>query len=671
MKKIFQLYILICAIYTASANKLEDSFIPLQGPYGGNIQSIVYDNHGTIYASSLNDVFVSKDNGNSWQKISTQYANTSGFTCFRAVSSTGLVYGNMYWPELGAYRNGSMNFFNGGEQVENLSITDTIEGKEFPESNIEAWVDFKSIVLVDNKTIFGGVVFKENGTFADYAVLRSTNAGTTWKRVVIDASDYDVANMKYDNKGTLYILSRRAGIYYSVSNGDNWELIKYDLEKMGPVSSFEVSSGALYCGTNMGLFVTDDFGKTWIKLSEIFKTTISAIYFGPKGTLYIITPKNIYISNDNGKTISESTLGFKSQWVMSLVFVENGRILAATYKDGIYMSDDGGYNWVPSNTGLGQLFPKTAIADNEGNILVGTYRNGLYKYSSLNKSWNYIDNIVFMPLMKVKKLLKSNNSIFSCTERDGIYISNDQGKEWKSYDFGGYTSTNDFIVLNNGSFIASMANSTALDQVMFGLPLSNEVYKLFTSKNNGESWEPESKGLDSLQVISLTQGKNYLYALAQAINQETSPDQESGIYVSKDNGSSWELYKNGLGLSAASVLADGSRLYIGTSDRGISYIEEGTDEIVNDSIITSNQSFSPIKQIVSNGNGSFAAIDDFNRIYYKSGMSPWKMSPDSGEIVIIEGNTSASYNIALTNNGYLLLLTDNQVWQSKKPLREW
>ncbi|HEX2963864.1 MAG TPA: T9SS type A sorting domain-containing protein [Ignavibacteriales bacterium] len=202
--------------------------------------------------------------------------------------------------------------------------------------------------------------------------------------------------------------------------------------------------------------------------------------------------------------------------------------------------------WVRTNgPGGGRIYSFTANGDYifagaEGGIFISTDNGANWKMSGTGLP----ENTTFLALTS------NGNSIFAGTYYKGIYVSTNNGASWAE-------ANNGLPDLTSGG-VSALASKG--DTVFAGVYDSNKAGVYFT-KDNGASWTSVSNGLPEYSSVNkLAAGKNRLFAATY-----------KGLYLSNNNGLNWELLDSGIAATSITSLAvNGDTVYAGT-DNGIIY----------------------------------------------------------------------------------------------------
>ena len=204
------------------------------------------------------------------------------------------------------------------------------------------------------------------------------------------------------------IAPNKSGIFYwgvnlKKTNGTSiWSPIFENFNEPRTRSVFETAGGAIFIGTDRGLFKTVNSGKTW---KHVHAGGLVGHLAESDGVLLATSMRRIIRSTDNGENwavvISDSSVAFdvkpiKGGFAAITASSESGtRSLRTSY--------DGGKTWQPIGAGLQEKVN-----------------------NSIWRSWD--------DRPRVQAFMTSINQVgenFFCTHPDGIFRSSDKGKTWK------------------------------------------------------------------------------------------------------------------------------------------------------------------------------------------------------------------------------------------------
>ena len=238
---------------------------------------------------------------------------------------------------------------------------------------------------------------------ADNGVFRSTDSGATWtvfgnvppapaNRVVIDPTNPAIVYVAAN--GGMFKTVNGGGSFSPINNGLNSNLIRtvaidptnpnrlYNSDFIGFVNKtvdggnnwtstsipsvstifvfgVEPVSGAVYAGTNRGVFKSSDNGTTWLNVNNgVPLTSVTGITFDSSNNVYLATGAGIFKTTSAGAvwTNISSSGGFGG---VSQVAVNptNDLVIYAAATTGLFKSVDGGSSWVAAGNG----YPGTVV----------------------------------------------------------------------------------------------------------------------------------------------------------------------------------------------------------------------------------------------------------------------------------------------------------------------
>jgi len=427
-------------------------------------------------------------------------------------------------------------------------------------------------------------------------VFKSADSGATWLSASqgLRESDYfsfpSIKTLFLDTSNSMVIYAGTdKGVYKSINEGKSWteinnglkQIIKVkkeikpgvftevDLEITPVVFSEAVNSSNplnIYLGTDSGLFVTENGGEKWSKVSALEELCITKIILSEKLEKIIVgTDKGLFISYDSFKTSKKLGQGKLDGQINGLVvsFNETINIYAGT-NDGIFKSLDGGNDFSQSNKGLVNIDISEIASGKDNNLLfISAGENGLFKSVDFGEAWiNLRNSQDFLSANTVAIDTYNDQSIFLGTDQ-GIYISKDGGSTFDpSFKRLEGKETYSIVCINSKIILAGTAKG------------------LYKSEDSGLTWRLSNLGMtegEDIAVISLASGtKNSEVVYAGTIDK--------GIYKSEDAGDSWITVNQGFDVPMPPVNvikidpANTSIAYAGTEGNGLWKTENGGSE---------------------------------------------------------------------------------------------
>jgi len=323
-----------------------------------------------------------------------------------------------------------------------------------------------------------------------------------------------------------------------------------------------------YCGSDLGLLVSNDGGMNWKYLFRTRNGLLWAIAINPFDS-------------------SELYVGF---------YRSSGGVFG---NPGIYKSTDGGSTWKAINNGLTNL-DITDIKVNPANpsiVYAATYGGGIFKTTSKGKlGWSCLSDSLREKHIVQMEFSNINPNIIYVGTRTGIFKSMDGGKSWLDIN----------SVIFKDLFVHSLLVSPTGDTLLIGT--DNGLYR---SSDAGGQWTEVDANLDIKATKTIAGG----YA------EKVFCGTPEGIYRSEDWGNTWTKVPVKIRAIAVNDVAfdttvtptgillgtDGAGIYLSTNEgRAWDHlkISEGFNRVINcvvsDSTIVANLSISDSSRRIRN-----------------------------------------------------------------------
>lgn len=280
-----------------------------------------------------------------------------------------------------------------------------------------------------------------------------------------------------------------AGLYESTDGGYKWERNpSLKNEAVFSMAFFPGDFSVIAAGTRSGVFLSQDFGKTWASITQNANAKpmpVMSLAFDPKdrNTIYAGTTHLAWKTTDGGnswKSIHEGMLDDSD--VFSLhVNSENPQRVYASACSGIYASDDRGEPWRKAQ-GIPGTDRRThvIIADPEyPNLLLAGTTAGLWKSSDAGQAWRKM-NDYFIRSLEYNP--KDSRVLYMATADRGLMKSTTAGIEFGEANYG-YVGRPMLRVLFPG------------DGSLLALALRTDGRAgLFRRKAGKTDWKPEDPG---------------------------------------------------------------------------------------------------------------------------------------------------------------------------------
>jgi len=538
----------------AQSNFRNTSAWQFAGPtnIGGRITDIEMpaNDINIIYAGAASGgIFKSTNQGNSWEPIFDNAVSLSIGDIALAPSNNDVIY----------VGTGEANAGGGSLAYDGYGVyKSTDAGTNWTHIGLE---DVGSIgkVTVDPQNpnrVFVAAMGDLFGNNAERGVYRTLDGGTNWQKVLfVSDSTGAIDVVIHPNNPNVLVAAmweriRRpgyrqyegvtTGIYKSTNGGDTWTRLTQDLPSgvLGRIGLAYAPSNPdrLYSviANNSGLdgiYRSEDFGATWLKVNSNFSAPGYMWWFGR----IFVDPNNENKVFTTSLDLFSSTTGANS-WVtygqmhvdQHAVFIHplNSNLVIAGNDGGVYVSQNGGVAWNFKNTlPITQFYMCEIDASNPARIYGGSQDNGTNRTMTGNlNDWERIfggDGFT---------------TRVDPTNPNTIYASFQYGNLRRSDNNGGLFSNitpNSSITNWNTPYLLHPSNSNTL---LYG---SNRVHR---SINKGNTWTaispdlsngPHPGNLDFGTITTIdvsTIDDNIIYAGTD----------DGNVWVTKDDGGTWD-----------------------------------------------------------------------------------------------------------------------------------
>ncbi len=344
---------------------------------------------------------------------------------------------------------------------------------------------------------------------------------------------------------------------------------------------------AIFIGTYGGVFESTDGGSSWNRRTSELPENPYVLALQSQGSNLFAGTEwyKIFCSTDSGSTWTHISLGFPADLEFSITSLGASRdavfVPAAGY---LFLGTENGTKWIKADTDLTNF-------SNPGCFITidsTTYAAGRWVTTTTNdgSTWTVTGISPSDTAWSITALANIGNVLIAYDENLGIRRSFDEGFSWESannglpepknnYYFGGIFATlgNEiFTIGSDGSIYCSIDTAQSWQLASYGLPNGVKVntiasvdtellagftgYGIYRSSDSGVTWSQCNQGLLNTSVNCIT-----------SVNDTTVVATNEGIFVSVDNGVSWQMKDNPFLLSNfTSLLLDGGNLFAGASN---------------------------------------------------------------------------------------------------------
>lgn len=456
------------------------------GLFGKHIRKVVIDpsNPDDVYVATKEGVFVTRDEGNTWDEMN-QGLETLDILSLKVTSVE-------YEPFEDDFEDGNLDGWDVvkhegwslAEEDSNYFLQGI--GHKWANAELGSWTDYTFETRV--KLIQGGVhinfrksdegryflgfndgglyLSKQFNKWSEFADLarneESYNLGQWYDfRIELDGGNIKVyvdGGLKIDHTDPEPLTE--GVVAFETLDDSQVHVDDIHVRRKDPIDY------AIYAGTaGYGLYKYNSLNREWKNLGDTFgggwwspwerrMYQFSSILFDPDvpGKVYYgHFPSGFFISEDNGHTWKDSSLGLGNDGMFSLsMHPYNHNILFAGTYNGVSKSTDGGRTWVMKSNGMpSEQWPYTLAIDSDNpNIMYASTKNGqnkglchrnqhtfcgvVMKSTDGGESWFEIMNGL-QPLSEFYTLIihPDNHDILFMSTNMGVYMSRDAGNSWK------------------------------------------------------------------------------------------------------------------------------------------------------------------------------------------------------------------------------------------------
>lgn len=555
MKKIHALIISFLLILSQSLLAQQLEWNHLGGPMGGIVGDMDIDSQGQIYAGvysswiDYSGLFKSIDNGNSWDKVITQFEDFEVYAIFIA-------------------RDG------------NIWVGTNFQGRIYRSTdNGQTWENKRNGYNTGECWAFGeskdGVLFAGDGEYVQ--LYRSTDNGENWELSA------NLAPLVFaTNSINVVYAGTQHGLFATTDNGINWAQNNFFTNI--PVSSVLIdTNNNIFCGTGYydngnGVFYSTDGGVNWIQLGLAGKIILS-LAFDSEGNLFAGTKQDgLYKTTDMGQNWIQYNKGLYRKEVFRLKINQQDDIFLGSENEGVFRSTNGGSSF--NQIGLPVSNVKNIVFSGDSLIFTST-PSGVQKFNRITEEWTNLG------LQNVEAVsITPANYLYAATFDEGLYKSTDFGNNWLITNLTIDTLMSVYNILSVSDDMLFAATELNLRKSVDGgfswtiLPIKTDFFSRAMFLNNNDIWVT-GYGISNYILYKSSDGfifDSTFYGFTWSENNCISGtaegrifivDPSSGLFNSIDNGQNWEQQINSY--SIWTVYSNDSGLVLGGARDSIWY----------------------------------------------------------------------------------------------------
>lgn len=396
-----------------------------------SINKILFNplNPTTMFVATSYGVYRSYNSGQTWATVYSGWQVTD--IQFKPGDTT-VIYGS------GTYFIRSTD--GGSTFIRDLSLPNDTCRLEIAVTQANAEVVY--VVSSNASYSFGGLYRSADGgdTFTlmsdtpnifGYETDASDDAGQAWYDLAITASPYDANE----------IFVGGINVWKSFDGGQNWTLCSYwiydgsSFYTHADIHYLGFSGSRLFCGSDGGVFYSDDMGLSWVDISE--GLGISQFYrmaTSPLDPNFVVAG-----GQDNGSNRLQGgvwTHIFGADGMQTLTDPTDINTYYFSYQSGgIMRTTDNGYtiDYIQPNDSIeGAWVTPYAMHPQYSNILYAGYED-VYKSFDAGNNWMKIsESLASGGLLEHLKVAPSNPDYIYTSYEDVLYVSKNDGLTWTS-----------------------------------------------------------------------------------------------------------------------------------------------------------------------------------------------------------------------------------------------
>jgi photosystem II stability/assembly factor-like uncharacterized protein len=401
------------------------------------VRSLAVTSQGVMYAGTGGKgIFQSRDGGRSWEGISQGLRDEGGlrenFIRSLFLDPDGGLYAGTFGGGIFKTMDSGKQWFALNDGLSNYSIrgiarsddgtfyTATGDGVFRSSDGGGFWEPInggqddriaQSLHLAPDHTVYIGTAG---------GIWRTRDQGETWTSLHRGLFLPTVRAVAVDGQKALYAGTAGSGVFRSLDDGATWKPFNNGLTDKGVTGLLWIGGTTLLCGTQDGLYKSEDQGKSWVRWGFENQPVGAMIQLG----------SDLYVGNDKGLSrwsASQSrweTVGPKKQGVSRLVEGLDRKLYAAISQD-LYRLE--GIVW--KRLWSGEPIEGVA-ADPKGAVYVATAKK-LLKKSPAAESWEPVALPTDASLRTIHLQSRGSELILYLGTAKGLYFSPDGGKQWK------------------------------------------------------------------------------------------------------------------------------------------------------------------------------------------------------------------------------------------------
>jgi photosystem II stability/assembly factor-like uncharacterized protein len=278
-------------------------------------------------------------------------------------------------------------------------------------------------------------------------------------------------------------------LYKSLDQGYSWAEAGSGLPQSGRINALAIVGATAYAGTDDGIFISKDEGRTWYR-SQLMPPAQVQCITAVGGQVFAGTKQTgVFVSKNGGRSWHRLASGLSDLNVRALVNL-GPDIYAGTDALGVFVLAGSAGSWERFGQGLPEHAQVFDLAVSGQSVYAALYSKGLYRLNSGGGRWTKLGEVT--PL----EFLVQGTALLAGHNPGGVYRSTDDGATWSL-----------------ASGISGKAPIWTLGSAGSNLLAGTSPGTVSLSSDLGESWKPSATGLPSAAAV-VAIGSNKTYTLA-------------------------------------------------------------------------------------------------------------------------------------------------------------
>lgn len=492
---------------------------------------------GKLYAGTEDGLFISSNNGESWSRVDPTLFSGAVYTLKE--NGNNIFAGTQYSGLLRSTDKGiswtrfDPTLINAPIFCIGFSGNNIYAGSSFDYlyTSSDQGINWSKMKLENNTCNITSILVKDNylfvGTDGDF-LFRSTDNGASWLQYSSTLDNHILCLSQIGDR--IYAGSLYQDLYYSIDNGDNWDIVPRSIDFDYSICKFICNHGSkLFLGKCNGVFTTSQISEEWTNLCSGLAYSGTMSFAGNDSIVFVINDSQILKSTDRGKKWSNTNSPIKRP---SCLAASGKYLYCNSSGEGLFISSDNGNNWMKTDK-IEKNWLMLQIVASGSDVYLLFKSKGLFHSSNNGIDWSCLTSDLQESDFSCVSV--SGSDIFLGTSSHGFYRSFDNGMNWanlyRDQVFSGINTIssrgnyvyigdntnfhlsndwgNSWYFIDNDLFKHGINSILAVNDMVFMATRSNGV---FYSINRGNNWVQENSGLGTGKIGQFSVINNCLYA---------------------------------------------------------------------------------------------------------------------------------------------------------------